>query len=58
MGEFSVHRKDVNEISVLNIEGYLDSHTAPFLENEIEQLVSENRYASLGEHMFHGSFTI
>ena len=44
MGEFSVHRKDINEISVLNIAGYLDSHTAPSFEDAIKQLVDENRY--------------
>ena len=43
MSDFSVNRKDINEISVLNIEGYLDAHTAPFFEEAIKQLVDEDR---------------
>ena len=43
MSDFSVHRKDVDEISVLNIEGYLDAHTAPSFEETIKQLVDEDR---------------
>jgi len=44
MSEFAVSRKDVDEISVLNIEGYLDAHTAPNFEETIKQLVEEGRY--------------
>ena len=43
MSDFSVNRKDIDEISVLNIEGYLDAHTAPSFEDAIKQLVDENR---------------
>lgn len=43
MSDFSVHRKDIDEISVLNIEGYLDAHTAPSFEESIKQLVDEDR---------------
>ena len=43
MSDFAVHRKDIDEISVLNIEGYLDAHTAPAFENAIKQLVDEDR---------------
>lgn len=43
MSDFSVHRKDADDISVLNIEGYLDAHTAPAFEDSIKQLVEENR---------------
>ena len=44
MADFSLHRKDISEISVIRIEGYLDSHTAPSIEDAIKQLVAENRY--------------
>ena len=43
MSDFAVHRKDVDEVSVLNIEGYLDAHTAPAFESAIKQLVDEDR---------------
>jgi anti-sigma B factor antagonist len=43
MSDFAVNRKDVDNISVLNIEGYLDAHTAPNFENAIKQLVDEDR---------------
>lgn len=43
MSDFAVHRKDVDEVSVLNIEGYLDAHTAPTFESSIKQLVDEDR---------------
>lgn len=43
MSDFAVHRKDVDEVSVLNIEGYLDAHTAPAFESSIKQLVDEDR---------------
>ena len=43
MADFSLLRKDINEISVISLEGYLDSYTAPSLEDAIKQLVEENR---------------
>ena len=44
MSEFSVHRKDMDEISVLNLDGYLDAHTAPSFEESLKQLVDEGRF--------------
>ena len=44
MADFSLHRKDINEISIISIEGYLDSNTAPSMEDAIKKLVEENRY--------------
>ena len=44
MADLTLHRKDINEISVISLEGYLDSHTAPSLEDAIKQLVEEDRY--------------
>jgi len=44
MSEFAVTRKDVDEISVLNLDGYLDAHTAPQFEESLKQLVDEGRF--------------
>ena len=44
MSEFAVTRKDVDEISVLNLDGYLDAHTAPHFEESLKQLVDEGRF--------------
>ncbi len=44
MSEFAVTRKDVDEISVLNLDGYLDAHTAPQFEDSLKQLVDEGRF--------------
>ena len=43
MSEFDVKRKDVNDISVLYLKGYLDAHTASDFECALEKLVSEER---------------
>lgn len=44
MSDFAVTRKDIDEISVLNLDGYLDAHTAPNFEDSLKQLVDESRY--------------
>ncbi len=44
MSEFAVHRKDLDDISILNIEGYLDAHTAPQFEESLRKLLEEKRY--------------
>lgn len=44
MNGFQVLRKDVEEISVLNLKGFLDAHTAPMFEEEIQKLLDEKRF--------------
>ncbi|MBN2009938.1 STAS domain-containing protein [candidate division KSB1 bacterium] len=44
MALFEVNRKEDSEIAVLNIKGYLDAHTAPKLEEEIQSLMNEQKY--------------
>ncbi|MFC1724497.1 STAS domain-containing protein [candidate division KSB1 bacterium] len=44
MNGFQVLRKDVEEVSVLNLKGFLDAHTAPAFEEEIQKLLDENRF--------------
>jgi anti-sigma B factor antagonist len=43
MNGFGVKRKDIKEISVLYLKGYLDAHTAPDFEKALQELVDENR---------------
>ncbi len=43
MSGFEVNRKDVDEVSVVYLKGYLDAHTAPEFENTLQTLVDENR---------------
>lgn len=44
MDTFSINRVDQNESSILYLEGFLDAHTAPDLENELQKLISEDRF--------------
>jgi anti-sigma B factor antagonist len=44
MDNFELRRQDQNEISTLHIKGYLDAHTAPQLENALQELIDEKRY--------------
>ena len=44
MEGFEVTRKDNGQISILYIKGYLDAHTAPELENALQNLVDEERF--------------
>lgn len=37
-------RSDKKDISVLNIRGYLDAHTAPDFEKSLKTLLNEKRY--------------
>lgn len=43
MSGFDVERKDIEEISVVYLKGYLDAHTAPEFEGALQTLVDEER---------------
>ena len=43
MNGFGVKSKDVKEVSVLYLKGYLDAHTAPDFEKALQELVDESR---------------
>jgi anti-sigma B factor antagonist len=43
MNGFEVNREDRDQISVVAVKGYLDAHTAPELEQVLQQLVDEER---------------
>ncbi|MBD3290993.1 anti-sigma factor antagonist [candidate division KSB1 bacterium] len=44
MEMFEVGRSDDGDISILYIKGYLDAHTAPKLEQELQNLIDEGKY--------------
>jgi anti-sigma B factor antagonist len=44
MAEFNTSVLSKGKISVINLNGYLDAHTAPTLENNFMQLIDEKRY--------------
>lgn len=43
MSEFHVKRKDLSEVSIIYLKGYLDAHTAPDFEKALQELVDEER---------------
>ncbi len=44
MSSFDVTRKDIDNISVVYLKGYLDAHTAPEFESALQNLVDEERF--------------
>ena len=44
MAEFSTTIKDKGNVSVIYLNGYLDAHTAPQLENNFSELIDESKY--------------
>ena len=44
MAEFSTSINEKGDISVINLKGYLDAHTAPILENNFVSLIDKNRF--------------
>ncbi|RKY85131.1 anti-sigma factor antagonist [candidate division KSB1 bacterium] len=44
MNGFEVKRKDLGDVSCLYIKGFLDAHTAPVFEEELQKLVDEKRF--------------
>lgn len=44
MESFEVTKRDHNDIVVLYIKGYLDAHTAPMLENELQSLTDQSKF--------------
>jgi anti-sigma B factor antagonist len=44
MAEFSTSIKERGEVSIINLKGFLDAHTAPTLENNFTQLINSNKY--------------
>ncbi len=43
MNDFTVRRKDADDISVVYLKGYLDAHTAQDFEDALQELVDQDR---------------
>lgn len=44
MAEFTTSIKEKGDVSIINLKGYLDAHTAPALENNFTELIKNNKF--------------
>ena len=44
MADFNVSSRVNGDVSIIDVHGYLDAHTAPVLENEFNKLLDEEKY--------------
>jgi anti-sigma B factor antagonist len=44
MIDFKIHHRDNEDVSVIELKGYLDAHTAPDLETAFQKLMTENKF--------------
>ncbi|HTY37196.1 MAG TPA: STAS domain-containing protein [Bacteroidota bacterium] len=44
MADFRVHQRDGEGVSVIDLKGYLDAHTAPDLENAFQKLLTDKKF--------------
>jgi anti-sigma B factor antagonist len=44
MTDFKIHQRDGEGVSVIELKGYLDAHTAPDLETAFQKLLTEKKY--------------
>ena len=44
MAEFSTTIKDKGNVSIIYLNGYLDAHTAPQLENNFSELIDKSKF--------------
>jgi len=44
MSEFNTSIKEKGDVSIINLKGYLDAHTAPILESNFVDLIEKDRY--------------
>ncbi|MGK9476593.1 STAS domain-containing protein [Melioribacter sp. OK-6-Me] len=44
MADFNVGLRHAGSVSIVELKGYLDAHTAPELENVFNKLIQENKY--------------
>ena len=44
MADFNTSIKEQGAVSIINLKGYLDAHTAPILENNFVDLIDKNRF--------------
>jgi anti-sigma B factor antagonist len=44
MADFKIHYRDGENVSVIELKGYLDAHTAPELETAFQKLITEKKF--------------
>ena len=44
MADFNVSVREVGSVNVINVQGYLDAHTAPALEDTFNKLINQSQY--------------
>lgn len=44
MADFNVNLRGTGSVSVIDVKGYLDAHTAPELENVFNKLIDDNHF--------------
>jgi len=44
MADFKVHQRDGEGVSVIDLKGYLDAHTAPDLESAFQKLMNDRKF--------------
>jgi anti-sigma B factor antagonist len=44
MSDFKIQHREGEGVSVLELKGYLDAHTAPELENTFQKLLNDKKY--------------
>ncbi|MBU2491218.1 MAG: STAS domain-containing protein [Bacteroidetes bacterium] len=44
MADFNVNVRGVGSVSVIDVKGYLDAHTAPELENAFNKLINDAKF--------------
>ncbi len=44
MADFKVSSRGQSQVSIIDVTGYLDAHTAPELENEFNQLIDKQQF--------------
>lgn len=44
MEKFEIFHKNLEGVDSLNLQGFLDAHTAPDFEKELQKLISEGRF--------------
>jgi len=44
MADFNVNTRGIGSVSIIDLKGYLDAHTAPELESAFNKLLEEKKY--------------
>lgn len=44
MAEFQIEKREVSEVDIISLHGFLDAHTAPQLESVFTSLIDNSKY--------------